>query len=122
MTSGLRSITSEDIIAFTISSGVANVVVNQIFDGPQKSRLKVGDVVMFKGGKLVSVAREGIIYDATTILGPIGNTGRPGAGSEDGYAEGSVLRGGRVIRVPIIPYSYCYRTFSNGQIIQVPCP
>lgn len=117
---GLKNITSENMVSLLIAAGIANVVVNEIFNGPRKTSLKVGDVVMFKGGKLVSVARDGVIYNATTIMGPIGNEGGSGGSSGEGYAEGSVLRGGGVVRIPNI--SFCYRTFSNGQVIQVPCP
>lgn len=122
VSSGLRYVTKRKMISLLISAGIANVVINEIFNGPQSTKLKVGDVVMFKGGKLVSVAREGVIYHASSIMGPIVNAGVGSGGSGEGYPEGSQLRGGQTIKIPSIRYSYCYRTFSNGQVIQVPCP
>lgn len=127
--SKLKFITNESMASLLIAAGISNVVVNGVFNGPAKSNLKAGDVIMFKKGKLVSIARDGIIYDATTIMGPIANPGKSSGGGAGeghvdakagGYAEGSILRGGGVVRIPRI--SFCYRTFSNGQVIQVPCP
>lgn len=110
------SVSTNDIIGLLVASGVSNVIVNQMFTGPAKTKLRVGDVIVVKKGKVVSIVRNGITYSPSQITGVGSNTGGGGSSGDSG-SNGNT--GGGII-IPRI--SYCYRTFSNGQVIFVPCP
>lgn len=113
------SVSTNDIIGLLVASGVSNVIVNQMFTGPAKTKLRVGDVIVVKKGKVVSIVRNGITYSPSQITGVGSNTGSGGSSGD----TGSTYPGGGGIRIPWERGgSHCYRTFSNGQVIFVPCP
>lgn len=80
LSTGLRTVTKHDMASLLIAAGVTNVIVNQIFSGASKTKFKVGDVIIVEGGKIVSIGRDGVVHNASDILGSSYGVGS-GAGS-----------------------------------------
>ncbi|CAM4079264.1 hypothetical protein [Pseudoalteromonas byunsanensis] len=100
-------------VSNSISTGLVSSGLAFIFTGESKSKLKAGDQLVIKGGNVIAIVRNGRSYTPQQIAG-----GSSGGGSGDG-SDGAGHREGREVVIP--PIEYCYRTFSNGQVIQVPC-
>ncbi|MBQ4848261.1 hypothetical protein [Pseudoalteromonas sp. MMG005] len=107
--------TFDNIIATIIVGGV----IGEIFQGADKTKFKVGDKLTIKGGKIIAVTRDGKTFNMAQF-----NAGAAGAGSGrgDGTGNDGGSNGGVIVIIPPPTKSVCYRTFSNGQVIQVPCP
>ncbi|WDE06879.1 hypothetical protein SG34_008260 [Thalassomonas viridans] len=107
-----------ELLATMVAGGVTTVAMGELYKGPTKSKLKAGDILILKGGKITTVIRNGTSYSPSYIASISGGSG-DGNGSNGGNNTGGSN----------IDYEYrpggggqCYRTFSNGQIIYVPCP
>lgn len=97
-----------------IAGGIVGTGLNRVFNADTRSKLKVGDVLIIKGGNVHKIIRDSTVYDASQIF-----TTRTSGGSD--IEAPPEYRGNRItIRVPVL--ESCWRDFSNGQRIEVPCP
>ncbi|MBQ4848256.1 hypothetical protein [Pseudoalteromonas sp. MMG005] len=103
----------------SINTGIVSTSLAYIFSHDTKSKLKVGDQLVVKGGEVIGIIRNGKSYTPAQIYG--GRAGG-GGGAGDGTGDDGNVEGGKEIGITPPPIRFCYRTFSNGQVIQVPCP
>lgn len=111
-------ITPAQVMEIAAIDWMVDMIKGEIFRGAPKTKLKVGDVITIKNGKIVKITRNGASYTPRQLTG----AGYGGSGGSSGDGNGSSAGGGGTDlgNLPVI--HYCYRDFSNGQTIRVPCP
>ncbi|WDE11604.1 hypothetical protein [Thalassomonas haliotis] len=104
------------IASHLMASGVTNVIIGELFRGPAKTKLKAGDVVVVKKGRIVSIVRNGIAYSPATLTGTGSGSGGSGSGgSSSNYGSGTDLT-----EIPYKPLT-CYSRIHGGDYVRVPC-
>ena len=114
------NVTSSNLVSMLIAGGVTNVVSGSpLFSLYEPSKLMPGNVLVFKQGKIVAVEIDGVTYSVAQVTG-LTNI----SGSSEDYDTGEFPAGTemRVFAGSGYIATRCYRDFSNGQRIYVPCP
>ncbi|WDE12339.1 hypothetical protein [Thalassomonas haliotis] len=114
-----KTITNSSQLANALTAGTGGVYAALVYGSAVTTKLKAGDEVVIQYGKIIAVIRDGESFTLAQINAGSGSS--TGGSSGGGTRNGDVGSGGTDIgNLPVLPY--CYRTFSNGQVIKVPCP
>ncbi|SFC31874.1 hypothetical protein [Pseudoalteromonas denitrificans] len=108
-----------EITTTMIAGGGTNWVIGELFQGASKTKLQVGDTIVVKGGAIIAVWRKGVKFTAAELYGSGSGGNNSGGGGGDG--SGNASGGSGSSNNLVGSGAYCYRDFSNGQRIQVPC-
>ncbi|WDE11571.1 hypothetical protein [Thalassomonas haliotis] len=116
MLRAVSALTKSEIIQGMLVGGTISVANSFIFTGPNKTKLKAGDIITIKNGRVTKIIRNGQVYSVSSLFGGSGGSdGSSGSGSGGSSSGGTDLG-----EIPYKPMK-CYTAIHGGFPIQVPC-